>query len=250
MNPSPLDFLSFLDDALLSYLNSFMGRSDAADHLIWTLASDTLFKGVLVMTAYWWAWFRASESRIEPESPQPREILLYILLICVPAVFIARLSALFLPFRLRPLRNPQLHVTVSQALPKEAFEGWSSFPSDHAILFTILSVGLYLVSRRLGWMMYLYVALIILLPRICLGIHYPSDILAGILFGIASASTVQITPLRRAIIRPAQWLQEHSPGWFYAIWFQLTYQTAVLYDPWRHLARSALEFAGSFIKHT
>jgi undecaprenyl-diphosphatase len=156
---------------------------------------------------------------------------------------------LFLPFRLRPLHNPQLHVRLALAVPPGAFEGWSSFPSDHAVLFSTLAAGLYLVSRRLGWLMGLYTAFFILLPRVCLGIHYPSDILAGALLGLAAASTVRIVALRRAVNWPADWLLERSPGWFYAGLFQLTYQTAVSFDPWRHLASQALKFIDSLIRH-
>jgi undecaprenyl-diphosphatase len=237
---SPLDFLASVDDGVVTYFNSFVNRSWIADDLIRALQENVLLKGGVVMTAYWWAWFRAPENDPKPGSRNPRDTLLYTLLMCVPAVLLARLMASFLPFRPRPLLNPELHLKVAFTLNTNWLESWSSFPSDHAVLFFTLATGFYLVSRRLGLLMYLYSAVFIALPRVYLGIHYPSDILAGALLGVAIASTVRIGVLRRVINRPAQRLLEYSPGLFYAGLFQLSYQTAVLYEPLRQVGRSAL----------
>jgi len=237
---SPLDFVSSVDDRIVTYVNSFAHRSWAVDYLIRSVSEATLFKGGVVITAYWWAWFRAPEKRTEPGSRNPRETLLYTLLICVPALLIARLMALLLPFRLRPIYNPDLHLKLAFTLAPNILEPWSSFPSDHAVLFFALATGFYLVSRRMGWLMYIYTAVCIALPRLYLGIHYPSDLLAGAFLGVAFASTVRIVALRRMINWPAQRLLQYSPGLFYASLLQLSLQTALLYDPLRHLARSAL----------
>ncbi len=237
---SPLDFVSSVDDRVVTYLNSFAHRSWTADYLIRSVSEATLFKGGVVITAYWWAWFRAPENCAEPGSRNPRETLLYTLLICVPALLIARLMALFLPFRVRPIYNPALHLKVAFTLAPNTLESWSSFPSDHAVLFFALATGFYLVSRRMGGLMYIYTAVWIALPRLYLGIHYPSDLVTGAFLGVAFASTVRIVALRRMITWPAQRLLEYSPGLFYTCLLQLSLQTALLYDPLRHLARSSL----------
>jgi undecaprenyl-diphosphatase len=246
---SSLDFLSSVDDGLVIYLNSFARRSWTADEFIWVVTNNSLFKGALVMTAYWWAWFRSPQTRTEPERHNPRDTLLYVLLICVPLLLLTRLMASLLPFRVRPLHNPLLHLKIAFTMSPEEFEGWSSFPSDHAVLFSALAAGLYLVSRRLGLWMYLYTAIFILLPRVYLGIHYPSDIVVGALLGLAAAFCVRIVALRRMVNWPAEWLLERSPGWFYASLFQLSYLTASLYDPLRRVAREALSVVRALIGH-
>jgi len=250
---SPLDLLSSVDDRLVIYLNSFARRSWTADQCILVLANNELFKGALVMAVYWWAWFRLPQDRTEPkirtepESRTPRDTLLYIVLLCVPLLLLTRLMAWVLPFRLRPLHNPQLHLKLAYTMSPDALIGWSSFPSDHAVLFSALAAGLYLVSRRLGLWMCLYTAIFILLPRVYLGIHYPSDILVGALVGLAAAHSVRIVALRRMVNWPAQWLLERSPGLFYAVLFQLSFQTASMYDPLRYLARAALRIVRTLV---
>jgi hypothetical protein len=148
----------------------------------------------------------------------------------------ARLLAIFLPFRQRPLFNPDLHLNTAFTLDPRSFETWSSFPSDRGVLFFLLATGLYLVSRRLGWFMYIYTFVVILLPRLYLGV--PSDTLVGMLLGLAIGWTIRIPALRQFVNRPAQRLLEYSPGLFYAILFQLSFQTNVYYDPLRQTVRS------------
>jgi membrane-associated phospholipid phosphatase len=234
-----LGFLGSADDSVTIFLNNFAHRSWTADYFICSVLDTTIFKGGVVLTAYWWAWFRAPENSTEPGSRNPRDILLYTLLMCVPAVLFARLMALFLPFRARPLHNPVLHLKIAYTLNPALLESWSSFPSDHAVLFFALATGLYLAWRRMGWLMYFYTTAFIALPRVYLGYHYPSDVLAGALLGIVAVSTVQFAALRRVINWPAQRLMEYSPGLFYAGLIQLSIQTALLYDPLRILAGSA-----------
>ena len=234
-----LGFLGSVDDSVTIFLNNFARRSWTADYLICSVLDTTIFKGGVVLSAYWWAWFRAPENSTEPGSRNPRDILLYTLLMCIPAVLLARLMALFLPFRARPLHNPALHLKIAYTLNPNLLESWSSFPSDHSVLFFALATGLFLAWRRMGWFMYLYTIVFIAFPRVYLGYHYPSDVLAGALLGVAAVSTVRIAALRRVINWPAQRLMEYSPGLFYAGLFQLSFQTALLYDPLRSLASAA-----------
>jgi membrane-associated phospholipid phosphatase len=231
---SPLDLVFSIDDRLVIYLNSFAHRSWTMDFILLNISGPELFKGGVFMTAYWWAWFRAPENRVEWESRKPRETLLLTLLLCVPTVGFARLLALYLPFRQRPLFNPELHLKVAFMLDPASFEKWSSFPSDHGALFFLLATGFYLLSRRLGLFLYIYTFVLLLLPRVYWGVHYPSDILVGMLLGLAIGfSTLRNDTLRRFVYTPAQRLLERSPGLFYAILFQISFQTIVYYQPLR-----------------
>jgi len=64
-----------------------------------------------------------------------------------------------------------------------------SFPSDHAAAAFAIAFAVFAFSRRTG-VVFLAVATLIGLSRIALGMHYPSDILAGLLVGLASAALV------------------------------------------------------------
>ncbi len=67
-----------------------------------------------------------------------------------------------------------------------------SFPSDHAAVAFAIAFGVFAFSRRVG-ILFLAAATLISLSRIALGLHYPSDVLAGALVGwVAALLTVRL----------------------------------------------------------
>lgn len=64
-----------------------------------------------------------------------------------------------------------------------------SFPSDHAAAAFAIALAVFAFSRRVG-ALFLAVAALIGVSRIALGMHYPSDVLAGALIGCAAALLV------------------------------------------------------------
>ena len=80
----------------------------------------------------------------------------------------------------------------------------------------------------------------IALPRIYLGLHYPTDILVGALIGIVSVCVVNGTKIRHAIGLPILKFSEKYPGLFYACFFLLCFQLASLFDDLRALGSWAL----------
>jgi len=88
--PYALASCLFLGQIASELLQSFAQRSSIADGLIYGLASNNLLKGGVLITVFWWACFRKSADNREPGNQDPREILLYTLLICIPAVLFAR----------------------------------------------------------------------------------------------------------------------------------------------------------------
>lgn len=104
-------------------------------------------------------------------------------------MLIARVMALTLPMRLRPIHEETLAFLPPHGMEKATleFEGWSSFPSDHAFLFFALGTGFLFVSRKAGILALAYTTLFIAFPRMYLGLHYPTDILVGGLIGIIVA---------------------------------------------------------------
>ncbi len=64
-----------------------------------------------------------------------------------------------------------------------------SFPSDHATAAFAIAFAVLAFSRR-GGIVFLIAATLIALSRVALGMHYPSDVLAGVLVGWLAATLV------------------------------------------------------------
>jgi membrane-associated phospholipid phosphatase len=70
-----------------------------------------------------------------------------------------------------------------------------SFPSDHATAVGAVAVGLLLVRPRLGAIA-AALALLLAFTRVYVGVHYPGDVLAGLVLGGAVAVAVRLLALR------------------------------------------------------
>ena len=68
----------------------------------------------------------------------------------------------------------------------------SSFPSSHTYIAFAIAVSIFLYGhRRLGSILFL-LAVLVSIGRIGIGLHYPSDVLGGVILGILSGVTVYL----------------------------------------------------------
>lgn len=77
----------------------------------------------------------------------------------------------------------------------------AGFPSDHAVMAGAATVGLWLVSRRLG-LLSLLAALVMGFARVYVGAHYPQDVVAGYLLGglVSAACFLLVRGVLRRIL--------------------------------------------------
>ncbi len=65
-------------------------------------------------------------------------------------------------------------------------ESGYSFPSEHTAVLTALAFAIYSINKRLGIICFIFM-FIVALSRIIIGVHYPIDILGGIIVGLFTA---------------------------------------------------------------
>ena len=226
------------DRAILLFLNQFAGRSPIFDAFVGMLATPNLLKGAVITILFIWVWFRSGEDKT-----RDREFVIWTFFISMASVLVARALALTLPFRERPLREAALHFHLPYGADRLAVLGWSSFPSDHAVIFFAASTALLFISRRLGIWSLLYTFFVICMPRVYLGIHYPTDILAGAVIGIGLNAFTARPKLRTGVAGPFLRWEHEYPSRFYPFFFLVAFEFSELFDSLRAVGHFGFIFA-------
>lgn len=237
------------DRVILEFLNRPALHSAALDFLAMKIATNLLVKGGVALAVIWWLWFSkpigaraATDMELSAASARVRRLILIGFAGTFVALALARGANVMFPSRARPINHSDIfRLPVSTDTSSNSFFiNDSSFPSDHAALFYALATTIYLVSRRAGVLMLIYVTLAIVLPRMYLLLHYPTDIIAGGIIGsvcVVIASLIGgATRTGRALVeRLLGWSVQHAPS-FYAVMFLWSFSIAELFDSLRKLA--------------
>jgi membrane-associated phospholipid phosphatase len=171
MNLASVSTVTTVDD---SWYRSIIGF---AQHTRWLnpligLLTIALIVAIALMLAYaaWWAWRTANREALAAAAWAGAGTVLSIGCgLVLKQIFHETRPCLALP-----------HVTTVQACPGPTDY---AFPSDHTTVAVALAAGLWLVNRRLGAIA-AALALLEGYSRVYLGMHYPHDVLAGIVVGV------------------------------------------------------------------
>ena len=234
-----------VDTYIVSVLNSFARRSWTFDWLVAVLDSNYIVKGGVMAALLLTVWFR--ESGETDAMKIRRASMVSGLFATCAAVLVARVVSFAFPFRGRLLYEPGIHFVRPFSMDGQDLTGWwSSFPSDNAVLFFALAATVYASCRRAGVIAYVHALITVAFARVYVGIHHPTDIVAGALIGISIVQLSQISAARCWVTRvPMEWLSER-PQVFYPLMFMLLLTISTVFDPVFSLGHVVRTIAGQW----
>lgn len=221
--------IPFLDTSIQHFFGGFAHRSEAFDTFILAFVKLDLFKGAIVLAILVWLWFDFAPAMRERR------------VIVVQSVLGALVAALASQVVQRGLDRPRPVMGAADFVrlygisdtDLEWMKSIHSFPSDHAAFFGAVAVGIFLADRRWGLFAFAWTIIVADLPRVYAGLHYPSDIIAGLVLGVAV--TLAMRRPAKALVEPIlRWEKTHAAS-FYCVSFVALYEMARLFDEVREL---------------
>jgi len=207
------------------------------NHAIRVIAGLYTFKGFVLVPVLCWLWFQPG-----PNRERQRERVVATVASGLVALAIGRVLAQVLPFRVRPIYNPDLHLHFPSAgLRAATLQTWSSFPSDHAMLSGDHPLTGEAIARRVGIVALLYSVVFICLPRAYLGFHYPTDLIAGAAIGIAIAWLLTRDAIRSRFAPQVLETIRRFPAPAYTLAFLLCFELITQFDELLTLAQSVTQ---------
>jgi undecaprenyl-diphosphatase len=221
-----------VDLKLYLYMLEVAGRIEVFSYFPPNLMLNPFIKNVPPVVLFWVLWFLPNSN-----IAATRQKLIVTLFAAITAIFVGRVINMALPFKLRPMYDPS--VTQTPVVDVD-LSGWSAFPSDHAALFFSLAMCFLVINRFAGILAFLHAAFIVSIPRILLGLHWPSDILGGAVIGIAVALILMRITARRFNHTQLYTMASQHPYILYPTVIFVTMQVAVMFSTMRLVASKLL----------
>jgi membrane-associated phospholipid phosphatase len=224
--------MNAFDTVIQTWLVSIGSSSFAFTHTVHAITEFYFTKGVVPLAILCAIWFQPGDSQ-----QLRRETVVATLCAGLVAFLLGRLFALTLPFRLRPLYEPSVHLLFP--LSDQTDKGlrlWSAFPSDHAALWMAIAVGIFLVWRWIGLLAIVHCAVFVCLPRVYVGLHYPTDVIGGAAIGAFCAWLFTRPPIRTRFAPLFLRFMEYRPAMGYMLAFLFFFELATMFDEPRTVA--------------
>jgi membrane-associated phospholipid phosphatase len=205
--------LSSINDYLLLRINGLAGRSWLFDSVVAFFQDNDLAKAGVVGCCFLAAWYGGKSN---DGTNTRRKILIATLIAAVFVITTTKVLShtIFLPrpeiqsqkiYRLEgdqlvEMKRMAVRIPLddtSQKSYRALLSGdvdtndLGSFPSDHAGFFIAISLGIWLASRRLGWLALGWTLFVILAGKMIGAQHTPLDIMAGAAVAVGELAVIQ-----------------------------------------------------------
>lgn len=219
--------MNSFDLVIQSFFVRYSSKSIIVNSIIEMISKFYLFKGFSLILILWWIWFtpKVNLNKI-------REIIISTIISALIALIFGKIFSYIFPFKFRPIYNLDINFNfpITNTYKKILEIEYSSFPSDHAILWFSISTGIFLIFKWMGIISFLYTIFFICIPRIYLGLHYPTDIIAGALIGIFITYILINDMFRKYYANKILYFINTFPGYGYVIAFILSYELITQFD--------------------
>jgi undecaprenyl-diphosphatase len=109
-----------------------------------------------------------------------------------------------------------------------------------------MAMGIWLASRKLGAVGFLWAIFIISFPRLYGGYHYMSDLVAGAAIGMACTYLFyRVRTISDPLFGAAMTFKNDHQPWFYALAFVVAFQTSTYFGDIRKTGEKVLQTIGA-----
>jgi membrane-associated phospholipid phosphatase len=201
---------------LLTAANHLVATSPEAFYLALRLSdSSSWVLAAMAMIGMWFSGVKSSEMPVLTSRMRLFSHTRVALLFCALMLsFIAARGVAAIIQRARPIADQLLQAPIPAAEWLNIKTGLllqGSFPSDHAAMFAVVVVGLFVTNRLLGYVG-LIAALFFSVLRVGIGYHWPTDMLAGAALGaIMALGTLAVQERVATLLEPCLlWMEDHA----------------------------------------
>jgi len=167
-----------MDFSVLYFLNKLASSGGSVGTLVGMLTENPLLRGGPVFFCICYLWFSTNDVNV-------RVRIIMGGLACILGVLVSVFCQSHLPIHVRPVYDNRLGiVNILKWNQDSTDKRIYSFPSDTATLYFALVTIVFLQNRKMGLLSFLWAVLTVGVCRVAVGVHYPSDILAGMILGI------------------------------------------------------------------